>query len=715
MYIKYTLLIACLLFSLCGFSAEQSLSLNGHWQFTLDPQTKGESKDWFNAEFDRSTWRTVTVPHTWNVDAGSEDYMGTAWYSTDITLDASWQQGHTLLEFDAIYQNSKIWLNGKLVKVHNNSGWTPFDIAINNVLLLEGKNNITVQVDNSPSLAAIPLGKSFDWAADGGIIRGVRLRNLPQSYIDNIHVNSALSDDFSSAQVSVKGYLSLDDKVVVEASIYGPNGKLIKTVQQKQTKHSLTPTTRKNALSTSLSALPTTDIIFDIDTPELWHFDFPNLYTVKLRLLDGKTIIHQKETSFGIRKINIKDGVYVLNGEPMRLMGVEWMPGSDPRYGMAESPEHMRSVLRDLKALNSVITRFHWQQDRSVFEFMDREGMLVQEEIPAWGKDLHLPNEHTAAAQKQQSEAMINAHYNHPSIYAWGVGNEMGHFKVIEDHVQYGHDLVKQLDPSRLSVFVNNDLHEVDDAKKAATAPNRLTDFIEWNDYYESWYRNIAADGSKVNTTLDEVKPALQRFAQYYPDKSVVISEYGYCQCNPRFEEGDERRIEMLKQHTELYRTSPNVAGAIFFSYNDYRTHMGDKGQGAFKQRVHGVVDLQGKHKPSWEVLRKESSPIKSLTVSKPAKTGETMSTTIALTSRSLKNDMPAYTLNQYLLTWITYDKNGLPLKTGKKILPSVVPGSNHSHTLEWPVSEDVVKIAVEVFRPTGYSVHNATWQRSAE
>lgn len=700
MYIKYSLFVACLFFSLCGFSTEQNLNLNGHWQFTLDPEKNGERNKWFNPMFDRSTWRTVTVPHTWNVDPGSEDYMGIAWYSIDITLDSTWQEGHTLLEFDAIYQNSKVWVNGQLVNIHNNSGWTPFVISLDSSLLLDGQNNITVQVDNSLSLAALPIGRSFDWAADGGIIRSTRLRNLPNSYINNIHVSPVLSDDFSRAQVSVQGYLSLDDKVVVEASIYGPNGRLIKTIQHKESKRILIATTHNNALATSLSDLPTTNFNFDIAKPDLWHFDFPNLYTVKMRLLIDDTVIHEKENSFGIREIKMKDGVYVLNGEPMRLMGVEWMPGSDPRYGMAESPEHMKAVLKDMKELNSVITRFHWQQDRSVFEFMDREGMLVQEEIPAWGEE-ELPNEDSASTQKQQTQAMISAHYNHPSIYAWGVGNEMGHNNLVADFVQFGHDLVKQLDPSRLTTFANHSLHKVDSKEKAATAPNRLVDFIEWNDYYETWYKG----------SINDVKPALARFRKYYPDKSIVISEYGLCDCMPRFEQGDERRISILKSHTDAYRTSPNVAGAIFFSYNDYRTHKGDKGQDAFKQRVHGVVDLLGKPKPSWQVLREESSPIKTLTVAEPRQNDKTMSTTISLTSRSLHNDMPAYTLNQYLLTWVTYDNNGLPLKTGKKTLPSIIPGSSHTYTLEWPVSNEVAKIEVEVFRPTGYSVHKAMWQ----
>lgn len=695
----------CLLFSLCGFSAEQSFSLNGHWKFMLDPEKQGESKHWFNPEHDRSSWSTVTVPHTWNVDPGSEEYMGLAWYAIDVEVNPSWQQGHTILEFDAVYQNAKVWVNGKLVKTHKNSGWTPFSIALNEVVSFSDKNTITVQVDNRLSLTALPIGGSFDWAADGGIIRGVRLRNLPVNYVSDIHVDSKLSEDFSNAQVTIKGYLGLAEKetVSLDAALYAPGGELVKTFQGKVTKSSLALSTRKNVASINSGYLSATDIKFDIAAPELWHFDFPHLYKLKMRLLKGQTVIHEKETTFGIRQVNIKDGVYVLNGEPMRLVGVEWMPGSDPRYGMAESPEHMRSVLKDMKALNSVITRFHWQQDPAVFEFMDREGMLVQEEIPAWGIE-ELPNEHTVATQNHQTEVMINSHYNHPSIYAWGVGNEMGE-KTAYDFVQRGHDLAKKLDPNRLTTYANNSLHRVKTAEQVAEAASPIVDYIEWNDYYESWYKG----------SLGDVKPALQRFSALFPNKSIVISEYGLCECRPQYEQGDQRRIEILKTHTDAYRTSPNVAGAIFFSYNDYRTHKGDKGQKAFKQRIHGVVDLLGQPKPSWQALREESSPIKSLTVSQPVQTGETMSTTISLTSRSLENDMPAYTLNEYLLMWVAYDDKGLPLKTGKHTLPRVTPGSTHTNTFEWTSTKEVVKITVEVFRPTGYSVHDAKWQKAAE
>jgi hypothetical protein len=93
----------------------------------------------------------------------------------------------------------------------------------------------------------------------------------------------------------------------------------------------------------------------------------------------------------------------------------------------------------------------------------------------------------------------------------------------------------------------------------------------------------------------------------------VVISEYGYCACTEDRPEGDERRIEILRSHDAAIRSKDFVAGAVFFCYNDYRAHVGDRGVGALKQRVHGVVDLCGAQKTSYEVLRGESSPDRSL------------------------------------------------------------------------------------------------------
>ena len=96
-----------------------------------------------------------------------------------------------------------------------------------------------------------------------------------------------------------------------------------------------------------------------------------------------------------------------------------------------------------------------------------------------------------------------------------------------------------------------------------------------------------------------------------------MISEYGYCACTAERPEGDAKRIDVLREHDAASSAKRDyVAGLIFFCYNDYRTHIGDKGAGVMKQRVHGVVDLYGRKKPSWDVLRASRSPIESVNVS---------------------------------------------------------------------------------------------------
>lgn len=125
-------------------------------------------------------------------------------------------------------------------------------------------------------------------------------------------------------------------------------------------------------------------------------------------------------------------------------------------------------------------------------------------------------------------------------------------------------------------------------------------DFAEWNEYYETWYKGRAED---VRRNLEEIHRA-------FLDKPIVISEYGYCECTPDRTAGDPRRIENLRQHDQAFRQCEYVAGAIFFYYNDYRTHIGDKGLGPLKHRVHGVVDLYGSRKLSFDALGEESSPV---------------------------------------------------------------------------------------------------------
>ncbi len=369
------ILISHLAFSgLAANAYERIHSLDGEWKFAADPSGAGVREGWFRPDFNRSGWRTVTVPHTWQTDPGMEEYYGTGWYARRIVLDPLPEDAVCEFEFDAVYRDAKIWIDGEFVKEHSGSGWTPFSFQP----YPEPDDYMTsfwivVAVDNRFSEKAIPYSNSFDWAADGGIIRSVRVKVVPKARVTGLFagaepdLKTRLAAFEVRAEVSMAGY---SDKMTIDLSLTDPSGSVI---LQKRLR---VPHDRKTAVM---------DWKGSLSEPQLWHFDRPLQYKVTARLSDDAGILHEKEASFGIRKVEVDHGHFFLNSEPMRLMGVEWMPGSDPRFGMAESPDFMRAVLSDMKNLNCILSRFHWQQDETVFDFCDAEGMLVQEEIPAWG------------------------------------------------------------------------------------------------------------------------------------------------------------------------------------------------------------------------------------------------------------------------------------------------------------------------------------------
>jgi beta-glucuronidase len=239
----------------------------------------------------------------------------------------------------------------------------------------------------------------------------------------------------------------------------------------------------------------------------------------------------------------------------------------------------------------------------------------------------------------------------------------------------------RRLDPSRLQTYASNTLHVDPGADMAGEF-----DFISTNEYYGSW-----APGGP-----DDVEPHLDRIRKAFPNKAIVVSEYGWCECQPKIMPGDENRVAIVNSHTEVFRKFPEVAGAIYFDYNDYRTLVGDKGAGAMRQRVHGVVDLYGVRKPSFEALRLQASPIESATLRKSGD-GEYQ---LELRTRQ---QLPGYTLRGYSLRWLAYGYDDLPMDGGKTQLPDIAPGS--SKTQDFKSSAPLIRrVVVDLLRPTGFS-----------
>lgn len=522
--------------------------------------------DW-DFSIDKLNYKSkVKIPHTWNVCEETQHYRGKAEYGTTFFAGKELKNKKVMLFLGAVYHTAVVTVNDTYIGTHTGSGYTPFKFDITNAVLFGKENKINVTVDNKPSKNMLPYQKNFDWADDGGLIREVSLLFAESTDIENIFISPLLTcieNGFCSGKLDLdfKFYdLHKNDTAKLVISEY----------------------------KTNRTVLIFDNVIIDnncasvhYENLKTWDFDNPNLYYLTVTINDN-TFTQR----FGLRKISVSENYIFLNDKPVYLTGCEWMPGSHPGYGMAEPLEHSIKCLKQLKDSGCRFTRFHWQQDSSIYDWCDENGLLVQEEIPYWGTPGKVTSKQFKIAKKQADE-MLNAHFNHPSIVFWGVGNELGGFyKATQKYVKNMVAYIKAKDKTRLVNYVSNTLGSL---KKRQTDATLFGDIAMWNEYLGLWQ------------PCDDITKKILEVNALCRNKPLIITEFGLCE--PFFKGGDERRTQILVDNIDTFNKADKIQGYVWFSLNDYRTHVGEKGEGRFKQRVHGSTDLFANEKPSYDTL----------------------------------------------------------------------------------------------------------------
>jgi beta-galactosidase/beta-glucuronidase len=678
----------------------------------VDPTHVGGDEQWMKTEYDDSSWHLVNVPHTWNVMDEFYEYEGEAWYRLDFASDGEIANTQIYLHFEAVYYRAEVWLNGTYLGEHE-GGYTPFRFDVSGLLEADSTNTIVIKVDNYRRFHRVP-DDIFDWWPYGGIVRDVSLKVTSKAFIDHQYIvalpNITAWDeaDFSEvvAKITVANKFSRDFDGYLRANI-------------------LDELTGESALDGFLEApvsIPSGENILieltaNIDAPKLWHFDHPHLYVWKTTLVDAEgQIFHEQSEIFGIRLIELKDGQFLLNGEPVRLVGMTRHVDS-PEYGLAEPVSFMAADYDAMKRLNMVLSRpVHYPQDESVLDYCDRNGILLVPEIPAWQiEESHLRNELTIAAAKQQLSEMILASYNHPSIWAWSVGNEIG------SDTRSGHNyvgelvaLTHKLDPSRPVGFASYRLlyNQENDA-------TQLTDFVFMNEYFGSWH------GPKEDLTL-----ALDRIHELWPDKVVIISEFGleakwtsapwfrdtssmnnesyyYIApgTSPYSDEVYALRTQLINDQMDIFRARPFVAGAIFWTYQDYRSDM---------NFYMGLLDRDRNPTPVIDILRLQYSPIREVSLS-VFETEKEFAVEL-YTRGPIEEDMPVYTLREYTLSWeILSQESANVLSTGEIVLPEFAPATSWKKNIKFMVPDTDYEIVIKIFRPNGFPAWEQNYTSDGE
>jgi len=664
---KYILFGYCIVAVQNTSAQRDTIALNNDWQFAIDKNAVGLQQQWFAKALPNAT--SVSLPQTQN-------HYGWGWYQTKINAPAAWKNKTLRLQFGAVNHTCYIYLNGKKIDENIGDGFSKFYVDLTGKLQAGKENVLTIAVNNEYGTNKVPFGSSFDWPNDGGLIRKVALLVTGKPAAQYLHATPKINLQDNSGSLGLQ--LKFDK----------PDGKLkfaVSVQEENQAGNAVIYNASPNAVWNGNAAT------MQINLPAInaWHFDRPNLYRIVVSVLKGNTVIDKIATVTGFRDIQLKAGKFYLNGEHVKLMGVEWTAGSNPDFGFAETDAEIIRHCKLMKDVNAIFTRQHFQQDELFYDFCDRNGIIVQQEVPLWGPETPA-NDSIRNISLKQLERMVNNFYNHPSIFSWGVGNELR----ARDADMKGmiEILLKQsraLDPTRNTAYVSNTLTQgfynnpnfVPDAAAGG-------DYLMMNEYGGSWWD---LPTGKIHNYLDSVHMS-------YPDKPFFISEFGLCE--PNFKGGDERRVEDLIYHMAIYESKPYVEGAIYFDLTDYRTHYpGTSDTTKYRRRIHGIYDMYGKPKPSMKILRELSSPVEVQGVRnwKKGKLNVLIFGSIGL---------PQHIVQGYKL----YVSDGTANYRNGKVydLPTIAPGERVNFEVDDSFNGRAV---ITVLRPTGYVVSQKVFE----
>lgn len=430
MSIKTTfILVLC---CICNIASAQNVRYESlfdeNWKFY-----KGDVAGAETTAFNDGAWRNVDLPHDWSMEklpeqkpgevvgpfskssigATATGYTlgGTAWYRKHFIMKAGEPYTQTVINFDGVYMNCEVYVNGKLLATHP-YGYTPFDVDITSALNRPGQPNIVaVKVRNE--------GKNSRWYSGSGIYRHVSLIRKQAVHLaqNGVWVSTeSLSADKAKIKVSamIEHTLSKAAPVQLVIKLIGPNGKIVQTVSVPANK---------------VTAGKQIDQYITVNQPKPWSVEKPDLYTAQVEVISKGKVTDRSKTIFGIRTIHFDANTgFTLNGKRVLLKG-GCLHSDNGFLGAAaiDRAEERRVELMKAYGYNAIRTS-HNPPSKQFLDACDRNGVLVIDEaFDMWERPKNPQDYHLYFKDwwRKDLKALIHRDRNHPSVIFWSIGNEI--------------------------------------------------------------------------------------------------------------------------------------------------------------------------------------------------------------------------------------------------------------------------------------------------
>lgn len=432
MKIKWQYLTTCLtgILFLLTLSAVQAQKNNDrrtlmdeHWLFQRGGAQGAEQTD-----YNDSSWRQVDLPHDWSIEdlpgthspftinaisqvSGGFTVGGTGWYRKHFTIDSAKKGKRFIIQFDGVYMNSEVWLNGKSISKHP-YGYTSFWADITERIKYNQDNIIAVKVRNE--------GENSRWYSGSGIYRHVWLKIWEPIHVaqwgtfvttKTITKSSAIINVITK----VTNESTLAQPVHLMTQIHDAKGKVVTVAESNET-------IKAGATFSFQQDIPITN-------PALWSVEAPALYSVVSTILTNGKIIDSEQTSIGIRTLDF-DAIngFRLNGKTLKLKGGCIHQDNGPLGAKAFDRADERKIELLKAAGYNAVRCAHNPPSTALLDACDRLGMLViDESFDCWEGGKNPMDYHLWFKEwwQRDLESMVLRDRNHPSIIMWSIGNEI--------------------------------------------------------------------------------------------------------------------------------------------------------------------------------------------------------------------------------------------------------------------------------------------------